>query len=104
MAIGIQRQVGGNLAETLRTTAATLREREYLRRHVRALSAEGRLSAYILIALPIALFVYEVNVNRSYISLLCGVFPLLWTSGLSCQVVDVSVAYFVFCRCQIFER
>jgi len=33
-----------------------------------------------------------------------GVFPLLWTSGLSCQVVDVSVAYFVFCRCQIFER
>ena len=75
MAIGIQRQVGGNLAETLRTTAATLREREYLRRHVRALSAEGRLSAYILIALPIALFVYEVNVNRSYIS-------LLWTTVL----------------------
>ena len=75
MAIGIQRQVGGNLAETLRTTAATLREREYLRRHVRALSAEGRLSAYILIALPIALFLYEVNVNRSYIS-------LLWTTTL----------------------
>ena len=45
-------EVGGNLAETLRTTAATLREREGLRRHVRALSAEGRFSAYILIALP----------------------------------------------------
>jgi len=75
MAIGIQRQVGGNLAETLRTTAATLREREYLRRHVSALSAEGRLSAYILIAIPIILFVYEVNVNRAYIS-------LLWTTVL----------------------
>ena len=53
MAIRIQRQVGGNLAETLRTTAATLRERESLKREVRALSAEGRLSAYILIALPV---------------------------------------------------
>jgi tight adherence protein B len=70
MAIRIQRQVGGNLAETLRTTAATLREREFLRRHVRALSAEGRLSAYILTALPILIFLYEVNVNREYISLL----------------------------------
>ena len=44
MAIRIQREVGGNLAELLLTVAATLREREYLRRHVRALSAEGRLS------------------------------------------------------------
>ena len=44
MAIRIQREVGGNLAELLLTVAATLREREYLRRQVRALSAEGRLS------------------------------------------------------------
>lgn len=52
MAIKIQREVGGNLAELLLTVAATLREREYLRRHVRALSAEGRLSAWILGGLP----------------------------------------------------
>ena len=84
MAIGIQRQVGGNLAETLRTTAATLREREYLRRHVSALSAEGRLSAYILIAIPIILFVYEVNVNRAYIS-------LLWTSVLRWVMIVVAL-------------
>ncbi len=63
MAIRIQREVGGNLAETLRTTAATLREREMLRRQVRALSAEGRLSAYILIALPIGCFVYSMFVE-----------------------------------------
>ncbi len=53
MAIRIQRSVGGNLAEVLRNTVATMRERGFLRRHVKALSAEGRLSAYILIALPI---------------------------------------------------
>ena len=45
MAIRIQREVGGNLAELLLKVAETLREREYLRRQVRALSAEGRLSA-----------------------------------------------------------
>ncbi len=52
MAIRIQREVGGNLAELLLTVAATLREREYIRRHVRALSAEGRLSCYVLGGLP----------------------------------------------------
>jgi tight adherence protein B len=75
MAIKIQREVGGNLAETLRTTAKTLREREELRRHVRALSAEGRLSAYILIALPIGIFLYTMKTNREYVE-------LLWTRPL----------------------
>ena len=41
MAIRIQREVGGNLAELLNTVAATLRERDYLRRQVQSLSAEG---------------------------------------------------------------
>jgi tight adherence protein B len=75
MAIRIQRQVGGNLAETLRTTAGTLRERESLHRHVKGLSAEGRLSAYILIAMPIGLFLFMNMVNHEYLS-------LLWTEPL----------------------
>ena len=84
MAIRIQRQVGGNLAETLRTTATTIRDREALMRHVRALSAEGRLSAYILIALPIGLFFYMLKVNPDYVS-------LLWSSflGLVMSVIGV---------------
>lgn len=53
MAVRIQRAVGGNLAEILTTIAGTIRERGYLRRQVNALSAEGRLSAYILVALPV---------------------------------------------------
>ena len=55
MAVRIQREVGGRLAEVLATTVVTMRERSQLRRHVSALSAEGRLSAYILIGLPVAL-------------------------------------------------
>ena len=58
MAIRIQREVGGNLAELLLTVAATLREREYLRRHVHALSAEGRLSCYVLGGLPPGFLAY----------------------------------------------
>jgi tight adherence protein B len=53
LAIRVQREVGGNLAEVLTTTVNTIRERELLRGHVRSLSAEGRLSAWILVALPI---------------------------------------------------
>lgn len=53
MAIRIQREVGGNLVEVLRNTVETIRERAYLRRQVRTLSGEGRLSAYVLIAVPL---------------------------------------------------
>lgn len=67
MAVRVQREVGGNLAEILTTVTETLRERERLRRQVRALSAEGRLSAYILIALPIGMSLYMFSVRRSYI-------------------------------------
>lgn len=75
MAIRIQREVGGNLAETLETTARTLLERETLHRQVAALSAEGRLSAQILIGLPIVLFFYMTYVNYDYVQ-------LLWTTAL----------------------
>jgi tight adherence protein B len=67
MAIRIQREVGGNLAEVLTTVAATIRERERLRRQVRGLSAEGRLSAWILGALPPVFGTYLVLVRPSYI-------------------------------------
>ncbi|MBM7515379.1 type II secretion system F family protein [Nocardioides nitrophenolicus] len=88
MAIRIQRQVGGNLAELLTTVAATMRERQYLRRHVRALSAEGRLSAVILCALPICFFLFLFLVNRPFLDplihdprgwVLSG-FGILWMS------------------------
>jgi tight adherence protein B len=56
MAIRLQRQVGGNLAEVLSTVSQTIRDRYALRRQVKALSAEGRLSSLILSVLPILMF------------------------------------------------
>jgi tight adherence protein B len=70
MAVNIQRQVGGNLAEVLDIVANTVRERAYVHRQVRVLSAEGRLSIAILAALPFGLFAYLWIVNPDYVSLL----------------------------------
>jgi tight adherence protein B len=67
MAIRIQREVGGNLAELLLSVAETLRERDYLRRQVKSLSAEGRLSAWMLGALPVGLLMYMAVANRPYV-------------------------------------
>ncbi len=67
MAINIQRQVGGNLAELLDTVAATMREREYLRRQVASLSAEGRMSAMVLSVLPPGFLLYLFVAKRDYV-------------------------------------
>jgi tight adherence protein B len=67
MAVRIQRDVGGNLAEILQTSVDTMRERARLRRHVRSLSAEGRLSAWVLVCVPLALAVFMFLYRRSYL-------------------------------------
>ena len=60
MAIRIQREVGGNLSELLLTVAETMTQRERLRRDVRALTAEGRISALVLGLLPVGLGLADV--------------------------------------------
>ena len=70
MAIRIHREVGGNLAEVLLSVAATLRERERLRGQVQALSAEGRLSAWILGALPPLFTLYLIFARPEYLRVL----------------------------------
>lgn len=57
-ALSIQREVGGNLSEILSTTADTIRGRAEIRREIQALSAEGRMSAYVLVALPFFMMGY----------------------------------------------
>jgi tight adherence protein B len=67
-AIAINREVGGNLAEVLDQVAHTIRERNQIRRQVRALSAEGRLSALVLMALPLGVLGFLSMTNPSYLS------------------------------------
>jgi tight adherence protein B len=67
MAVNVQREVGGNLAEVLDTVAHTVQERETIRRQIKTLSAEGRLSAWILGTLPFVFALYLIVVNPGYL-------------------------------------
>jgi tight adherence protein B len=75
IAINVQRQVGGNLAEVLDIVANTVRERAYIRRQVAVLSAEGRLSVAILACLPFAILLYISIVNAEYVEPLFTTLP-----------------------------
>jgi tight adherence protein B len=66
MAIRIQREVGGNLSELLMTVAETMTQRERLRRDIKALTAEGRMSAYVLAVMPPALALAMYVINPDY--------------------------------------
>ena len=67
LAVNIQRQVGGSLSEILDMVADTVRGRVMFARKVRALTAMGRASAYVLVAMPFFLFVGMWAIDRSYV-------------------------------------
>jgi len=67
IAIEIQREVGGNLAEVLNTVAETMLQRNRLRREVKAMTAEGRLSAIILGLMPFGVLLAIQTFNPKYI-------------------------------------
>jgi len=67
-AIAIHREVGGNLAEVLDAVGHTIRERNAIRRQVKALSAEGKLSAAVLMALPFGVTGFISLTNPGYLA------------------------------------
>lgn len=69
-ALSIQREVGGNLSDILTTTAETIRGRAEIRREVKALSAEGRMSAYVLVALPFFMLLYLQLTKPEYVKIM----------------------------------
>lgn len=66
VAMTIQRETGGNLAETLSNLSDLLRKRKALKLKIRALSSEARASAYIIGALPFLMFFIINVVNHEY--------------------------------------
>jgi tight adherence protein B len=86
MALLIQRQTGGNLAEVLERLAALIRERQRLRRRVRALTAEGRLQGVTLLVLPFVVFAAMMAVNRTYAEALLQHTSLLAGMGVAMGV------------------
>ncbi len=77
--VAIQRQTGGDLAEILDRIGYVIRERYKILGQVRALTAEGRLSGIVLIALPIGLFLLMLWMKPEYIA-------LLWTDSIGIKM------------------
>ena len=71
-AVMVQRETGGNLAENIENLTRVIRQRFKFRRRVKTLSAEGRLSAWILILLPFALFAVIYLQTPTYVGELTG--------------------------------
>ncbi len=67
-AIQINREVGGNLAEVLDQVNETIRERSEIKGHIKSLAAEGKFSAYILIAMPFGIVLMLMVVNPGYMN------------------------------------
>lgn len=81
VAVVIQKQVGGNLAEILEKLAHLVRERSKMRGTIRTLTAEGRMQAGLLMALPPAMFLAMLIFNYSYAVVLLE-YPFLMLSVL----------------------
>jgi tight adherence protein B len=83
LSISIHRETGGNLAEIFDNLANSLRQRERMRRQIKALTAEGRYSAYILLVLPFVEAALMFVLNPEYMSVLFTTVPGLVMAGMS---------------------
>src|SRR5438132_3140772 len=77
--VAIQRQTGGDLAEILDKIGYVIRERYRILGQVKALTAEGRLSGLVLIALPFVLFFVMLHIKPDYVQ-------MLWTDPLGIKM------------------
>jgi Flp pilus assembly protein TadB len=67
-AVAINQEAGGNLSDVLDQTGRTIRQRNEIRRQVKALSAEGRMSALVLLLLPVAVLGALLLIRPSYLA------------------------------------
>ena len=67
-AVKIQREVGGNLSEILDNISFTIRERVRIKGEIRTLTAQGRISGWVVGLLPLVLMFVLLGINPSYIS------------------------------------
>lgn len=99
--LAIQRETGGNLAETLSNLADVLRKRAQMKLKIKAMSSESKASAYIVGALPFAVFCMVYWVNPGY---LAGFFidERLMIAGLG-GMVWMAIGGFIMAKMVSFE-
>jgi tight adherence protein B len=83
-AVLIQRQTGGDLAELMDNIGEVIRDRIRIMGQVQALTAEGRLSGWALVALPFIVFIAAAILNPEYIQILIMTEKGRWMLGVAC--------------------
>jgi tight adherence protein B len=100
--IAIQRETGGNLAETLSNLATVLRQRAQMKLKIRAMSSESKASAYIIGSLPFIVFGLIWFINDSYMQgfffeerlIMAGLGGLVWMSmgaGIMAKMISFEI-------------
>jgi tight adherence protein B len=100
--IAIQRETGGNLAETLANLSDVLRKRAQMRLKIRAMSSEAKASAYIVGALPFFVFGVVWSMNPTYLGgffveqrlMIAGIGGLIWMSigaGIMAKMISFEI-------------
>ena len=89
VSISVQRGTGGNLAEILENLAKMIRDRIMIRAKIKAISAEGRFTAWIMLLFPFGLFFMLRTLVPTY-------FDLVWESGYGGLIVGVCLSLIFF--------
>lgn len=99
-AVNIQHEVGGNLAQILETIGHTIRERVRIKGEIRVLTAQGRISAYVITGLPIALAIMISLMNPKYMEPLFsfGLPPKAWCCMPVASLVMIAIGYAVIMK------
>lgn len=94
-AINIQYEVGGNMAQILDTIAHTIRERVRIKGEIRALTAQGVASGYIITGLPIALCLFLLLVNPTYMG---PMFTWPWVCMPICAGIMIAAGFYTIMK------
>lgn len=86
----VQQETGGNLSEIINNLSQIIRKRKQLRLKIRAMTSEGRTTAYILGSMPLIIFGLLYFINQEFIS-------ILWTSQLGLIMLGTAAALVVSC-------
>ncbi|MCS6881320.1 MAG: type II secretion system F family protein [Oscillochloridaceae bacterium] len=99
-AVNIQMEVGGNLAQILDTIGHTIRERVRIKGEIQTLTAQGRISAWVITGLPVALAIFISMVNPEYMAPIftLGMPPDAWCCLPVTAAVMIVIGYFAIMK------
>lgn len=99
-AVKIQMESGGNLAQILETIGHTIRERVRIKGEIRTLTAQGRISAYVITGLPVALAIFITMVNPEYMAPIFtfGMPPQAWCCLPLASLVMIIAGFFAIMK------